>query len=76
MSEICICRGNLKREKRFSINSSPKNNAMRTNYIKAIKAKIQKNTKYKLCGERDEIVIIISWLIKRRVFVNLFQPIT
>ena len=46
-------KGNLKRETE-SFLISPQNNAIKTNHIKAITYKTQQNSRYKLCGDRDE----------------------
>ena len=48
-------KGNLKRETE-SLIIAAQNNAIRTNYIKAIIDKTQQNSKCRLCGDRDETV--------------------
>ena len=66
-------KGNLKRE-RESLLMAAQNNAIRTNHIKARIDKTQQNSKCRLCGDRDE-TIVIYWpstesLIKRCTCVN------
>ena len=46
-------KGNFKRETE-SLLKAAQNNAIRTNYIKARIDKTQQNSKYRLCGDRDE----------------------
>ena len=48
-------KGNLKRKSQ-SLQTAAKNNAIRTNCIKAIIDKRQQNSKYRLCGDRNETV--------------------
>ena len=46
-------RGHLKRETSFLLMIA-QNKAIRTNYIKATNDNTQKNSKFRLCGDRDE----------------------
>ena len=48
-------KGNLKREKE-SLLILAQNNAVRTNHIKTRIDKTQQNSKYRLCGDRDETI--------------------
>ena len=48
-------KGNLRR-KTESLLIAAQNNAIRTNYIKARIDKTQQNSKYRLCGDRDETI--------------------
>ena len=48
-----LIKGNLKRETE-SLQRAAQNNALRTNHIKARIDKPQQNSKYKLCGDRNE----------------------
>ena len=52
-------KGNLKRETE-SLPIAGQNNAIRTNYIKVRIDKTQQNSKYRLCGDRDETINYIS----------------
>ena len=47
--------GNLNRESK-SIQIAPRNNAIRTNYVKAKIDRTQQNSKCRLCGDRDETI--------------------
>lgn len=47
-----LCRGYLKR-KTGSFVIAAQNNCIKTNYIKIMIDKSQKNTRFHLCGERD-----------------------
>ena len=51
----CLRKGNLKRETE-SLFIAVKNNAIRTNHVKARIDKTQQNSKCRLCGDRDEII--------------------
>ena len=46
-------KGNLKKE---SLLMAAKNNAIRTNYVKARRDKTQQNSRCRLCSERDETI--------------------
>ena len=48
-------KGNFMR-KTESLFIAAQNNAIRTNYIKARRDKTQQNSKYRLCGDRDETI--------------------
>ena len=48
-------KGNLKRETESPL-MAVKNNAIRTNHIKARIDKTQQNSKCRLCGDRDETI--------------------
>ena len=48
-------KGNLKRETK-SLLIATQNNAIRTNHIKAWLDKTQQNSRYRLCGDRDETI--------------------
>ena len=48
-------KGNLKRETE-SLQIAAQNNAIRTNYIKVRIDKMQQNSKYRLCDDRDETI--------------------
>ena len=50
---IWLRKGNLKRETE-PLPIAAKNNAIRTNCVKARKVKTQQNSRCKLCGKRDE----------------------
>ena len=52
-------KGNLKRETE-SLLIATQNNAIRTNHIKARIDKMQRNSKCRLCGDRDEKINHIS----------------
>ena len=52
---IWIRKGNRKREKE-SLILAAQNNAIRTNYNKTRKDKMQQNSKCRLCGDRDETI--------------------
>ena len=52
---IWLRKGNFKREIE-SLLIAAQNNAVRTNHIKARIDKTQENSKYRLCGDRDETI--------------------
>ena len=52
-----LIKGNLKRET-ASLLTAAQNNAIRTSHIKAIIDKTQQKSKCRLCGHRDETIII------------------
>ena len=55
MTWTYLKKGNFKRETE-SLLIAAQNNALRTNYVKAIIDKMQKNSKSRLCGNRDEMI--------------------
>ena len=59
-------KGNLKKEK-DSLLIAAQNNAIRTNYIKVKTDYTQKNSKYRLCGDRDKTIRHI--IIERRKLI-------
>ena len=52
---MCLRKENLKRETE-SILIAAQNDTIRTNYMKARIYKLQQNSRYRLCGDRDETV--------------------
>ena len=52
---IWLRKGNLKRDTDVFLIAA-QNNAIRTNYVKAIIDKTQKNSKCRLCGNRDKTI--------------------
>ena len=52
-------KGNIKRETE-SFLIAAQNNAIRTNHIKARSDKVQQNSRWRLCGDRDETINHIS----------------